>query len=538
MKMMRNKNIYLFLRIVAVIIIFCSFLSVNQVFAATKWLYWSGTSDTEVGPFPNAGYDTKAACETDRSRAESLGHTVSASCYAADPVKVTSFILDQGATGKPGEWITITGQNLITGKSGGVLIGSIAVSNIAPQKDTNYTKLRVEIPDGVTTGKITVTTQYHGSAISATNFTVAASSGPDNRVWAYLNAEKQYTGGWATKPECEVHLAEAVAGGLDGTGRNCTLHTPEEIKKSQELHENPTEITPVNQSIKDDYTLLAPIGGVTTIKTTNIGDYFNKIFLIAIGLCGALAVIMIVIAGIQYMGTESVFGKTEAKSKIFSAILGLLIAIGAWIILNTIDPALTGVNGLTVDQTEANIIPTSGGGYFGVDVGTPKAGNPNATKNVTTYDAYLKAASQKYGVQCTLIKAFMYAESGGVNGLTSPVGAKGLIQLMPATFTEQGYDVSKAMDPATNIMAGASYLSKLKQSGCNGKSSSAVCNISNIQFLAASYNGGPRANKESSTCKGQTAWQCTQNSGYAETRIYAPRVEANFNKLSTKGWGC
>lgn len=104
------------------------------------------------------------------------------------------------------------------------------------------------------------------------------------------------------------------------------------------------------------YTLLAPIGAFK-VAPDNIGDYFNTIFLIAIGLCGALAVIMIVIGGIQYMGDESIFGKTEAKSRIKSAILGLLIALGSYALLRTINPALLGGN-INIKQVSAAIEDT------------------------------------------------------------------------------------------------------------------------------------------------------------------------------------
>ncbi len=101
---------------------------------------------------------------------------------------------------------------------------------------------------------------------------------------------------------------------------------------------------------KEVYNLLAPIGSLKSVANTDVGTYLGIIFRIIIALCGVLAVVMIVIGGIQYMGDESVFGKTEAKERIFSAILGLLIALGAFILLNTINPALTGKDGLSVGQ--------------------------------------------------------------------------------------------------------------------------------------------------------------------------------------------
>ena len=65
--------------------------------------------------------------------------------------------------------------------------------------------------------------------------------------------------------------------------------------------------TPPAQNASSPYTLLAPLPGMTTAPTS-IGDYFNAIFLIIIGICAVLAVIMIIIGGIQYMGNESIFG--------------------------------------------------------------------------------------------------------------------------------------------------------------------------------------------------------------------------------------
>lgn len=133
---------------------------------------------------------------------------------------------------------------------------------------------------------------------------------------------------------------------------------------------DPVPIGPSQESTLDKgtYTLLAPIGDFKEIQTdgtgtcpgnpemkSGLGCYLNILFKIGIGVCGAIAVIMIVIGGIQLMGNESVFGKVEAKQKIFQALFGLLIALGAFALLNTIDPNLTGRNGVKVDQVSALI---------------------------------------------------------------------------------------------------------------------------------------------------------------------------------------
>jgi hypothetical protein len=128
-----------------------------------------------------------------------------------------------------------------------------------------------------------------------------------------------------------------------------------------------------------EYKLLAPIPGMETAPK-NIGEYLNLMFKIGIGICAVLAVIMIVLGGIQYMGNESVFGKVEAKDKIWKAILGLLIALGAFALLNTIDPALLGREGLQVDQVSANIIDLPEAGDTTVD-NNCKNGNATYSTN-------------------------------------------------------------------------------------------------------------------------------------------------------------
>jgi hypothetical protein len=130
----------------------------------------------------------------------------------------------------------------------------------------------------------------------------------------------------------------------------------------------PQTNAPAGSAVSTVYKFLAPIGLGDTIDTTDIGVYFSWIFKLAIGLCAALAVIMIIIASVQYMGDESIFGKTEAKDKILKAILGLLIAIGSWVLLNTINPALTGQGGVNVANVSIVVdLPDAGDGTIDSD---------------------------------------------------------------------------------------------------------------------------------------------------------------------------
>jgi soluble lytic murein transglycosylase-like protein len=90
-------------------------------------------------------------------------------------------------------------------------------------------------------------------------------------------------------------------------------------------------------------------------------------------------------------------------------------------------------------------------------------------------------AALRFGIPEHWIYAVMRAESAGRVNATSPVGAQGLMQIMPATWTvlRARYGLGPdAYDPRDNIMAGAAYIREMyDQFGAPG-------------FLGA-YNAGP-----------------------------------------------
>ena len=100
---------------------------------------------------------------------------------------------------------------------------------------------------------------------------------------------------------------------------------------------------------------------------------------------------------------------------------------------------------------------------------------------------YIFEASKRFDVPDVWIREVMHVESGGYQFrssgelTTSPVGAMGLMQLMPETYDEMRarYTLGDdAFDPHNNIMAGAAYMREMYDAfGSPG-------------FLAA-YNAGP-----------------------------------------------
>lgn len=89
------------------------------------------------------------------------------------------------------------------------------------------------------------------------------------------------------------------------------------------------------------YELLAPFPG--TGDSPSLSSYLVALFKMLLGAAVILAVIMIVIGGVQYMGSESIFSHEDSKKRIWGAVFGLLLAFLAYIILQTINPGLLNV---------------------------------------------------------------------------------------------------------------------------------------------------------------------------------------------------
>lgn len=77
-------------------------------------------------------------------------------------------------------------------------------------------------------------------------------------------------------------------------------------------------------------------------------------------------------------------------------------------------------------------------------------------RNPSEFDPIIQSLCSEYGVDRSLVKAVIHAESGYNPNAVSPKGAQGLMQLMPKTA--QGLKVSNTLDPKENIRGGIKYL--------------------------------------------------------------------------------
>ncbi len=123
-------------------------------------------------------------------------------------------------------------------------------------------------------------------------------------------------------------------------------------------------------------------------------------------------------------------------------------------------------------------------------------------------DSYIVDSSSRYGVDPLLIYAQMNQESSFKLKATSYKGARGLMQLMPATAVRFG--VTNIYDPKQNIEGGVKYMRWLLDTFGG-----------DVNLALAGYNAG----------EGAVMRYGYQIPPYAETQEYVRRITARYNSI-------
>lgn len=95
---------------------------------------------------------------------------------------------------------------------------------------------------------------------------------------------------------------------------------------------------------------------------TDIGltEYVRRIYLFALGAVGGAALLTLVISGVIYMLSDTIFTKEQAKDRIWGAIGGIVLAFAAYLILNTINPDLVRLGSPTLPYSGQDNSKSSG----------------------------------------------------------------------------------------------------------------------------------------------------------------------------------
>ena len=131
-----------------------------------------------------------------------------------------------------------------------------------------------------------------------------------------------------------------------------------------------------------------------------------------------------------------------------------------------------------------------------------------AADTVRQWGDRIEAEARRHDLAPELVLAVMVQESGGRPDAVSPVGATGLMQLMPDTAREVG--VSDPLDPSQNIAGGARYLAHLRDRFGD-----------DLELVLAAYNAGP----------GNVRRAGDAVPPFAETRDYVHKVSELYGEL-------
>ncbi len=165
---------------------------------------------------------------------------------------------------------------------------------------------------------------------------------------------------------------------------------------------------------------------------------------------------------------------------------------------------LTGGGEVTVpSDLVANIVPN--------EIVEDQGADPAEVRLLPHLESVIQPAAAKYGLDPNLVAAVIWAESSGDPNAVSKKGARGLMQLMPATARELG--VGNVLDPEQNVEGGSHYLRQMLDE-----------HDGDLPLALAAYNAGPDAVREYGGVP-----------PYRETRDYVGKVMRIYDRAREDG---
>lgn len=254
------------------------------------------------------------------------------------------------------------------------------------------------------------------------------------------------------------------------------------------------------------YVLEAPLGD--TYIVNNIVDYFLIIYKFAVASAAILATIVIMAGGLMWAasaGNESQIGK--AKELITGAVIGMILAVGSYLILSTINPALISLKALSPDYIDVDYFAMGTcGNKCKVDSECKGCNDGNAT--CINHLCAATAGDQPVGADCAAAGPNVCAE-----GLTCE-GATG-VALWKCSDGSEGSNCSQTQkDKQGNCQTGmlcreiASKLYQCVKTG-SGKGNSEYCGDKSECTSGICFYGKCSEGKETDGC--QVDSDCAEN---------------------------
>ena len=262
-----------------------------------------------------------------------------------------------------------------------------------------------------------------------------------------------------------------------------------------------------------EYTLLEPLplsGSETLSPTVNANNYLSGLFMLAIALAGAIAVLRFIYAGILYMGSDVISSKNEAKGIISQTLFGLGLAASAWLIVALVLPTegnkLVFNLSLEAEKIQNNTNTPGGGGGGGTSPGCqgPCPYSYTWGNQVITYkDCSSCSKSDSFGLRIkygivdgkeTMMNTDLGNKLKATQAMSETPGFK-ISETWPPTSNhanQKQYD-GTSVDLSLNVPTNSSIVSFIKNAEANGLK--ATYEVKTQAEKTNYVNGGVPANK-------------------------------------------
>jgi hypothetical protein len=191
---------------------------------------------------------------------------------------------------------------------------------------------------------------------------------------------------------------------------------------------------------------------------------FISVFLVGayklgVGMAAILAIIMIMVGGFIWIAAAGDSGKIgRAKKMISGAVIGLVLTVGSYVALQTVNPDLVNFTALKIPVIAGQVVELSDD--FNPEVG--ESGTVTTGVNVSTpsqYDSIFAKYAPCAGVTPEVLKAIAQAESGLNASKVNPSGYTGLFQTKaancPSSVAKYCNDLT---NPDNNTAVGAAMI--------------------------------------------------------------------------------